>query len=392
MSSVKKIKANRKNSKLSTGPKDTRNSRYNATKYGITSKQAVVPAVDGPDAAERFDQSLAGLRQYFSPQGPLEDFLVDQIALGMQQQRRLLAYENSVIAEQTEYAIDKLDLGTQIYHDAVESMEIEAALASLEEQDDLREVSDPTYLVRFIREGLGYTDALPLGEPEDTKSVGDREVDVYTPEQLQDLIDFACGQGQWSEEELRGRLKDFLHELSLQKEQDRERLDVAVQKRIGRASIPEDMHLDKIFKYDTRLSNRIHKSLHELQRLQARRIDGQPAATAAVDVSVAVDAPMVEEVHPQVDQSQEISAPTLEGRLGQRDRANQKDGANTSSSNEKELTEAGDPVPAELEAKRPLPLRGSAKGIPLATYLGLDRAEKEPRPTGRSARGRRRRA
>ena len=77
MVSKRKTEANRKNAQLSTGPRDTTSTRYNAVKHGITPQRAIIPMVDGPDATERFDATLDGLRQNFDPQGTLESFLVD---------------------------------------------------------------------------------------------------------------------------------------------------------------------------------------------------------------------------------------------------------------------------------------------------------------------------
>ena len=107
MVSKKKIAANRNNAQTSTGPKDTSKSRYNAVTQGITSKQAVVPAVDGPDATERFNAILDGLRRELCPQGTSESSLVDQIAMALLQQRRLLAYESAVIESPAETLFTK---------------------------------------------------------------------------------------------------------------------------------------------------------------------------------------------------------------------------------------------------------------------------------------------
>ena len=67
MASKMKRAANRENAQLSTGPTDTSKSRYNAVTHGITPKQAVVLAVDGPDATERFNAILDGLRRELCP-------------------------------------------------------------------------------------------------------------------------------------------------------------------------------------------------------------------------------------------------------------------------------------------------------------------------------------
>ena len=69
MASKRKKAANLKNAQLSTGPTDTSKSRYNAVTHGITSKQAVVLAVDGPAATERSNAILDGCDANFARKG-----------------------------------------------------------------------------------------------------------------------------------------------------------------------------------------------------------------------------------------------------------------------------------------------------------------------------------
>ena len=121
----KKLAANRKNAQLSAGSKETSKSRYNAIKHGISSEQAIVPAVDGPDSTERFNAILDRLRQGLDPQRTLESCLLDQIAMALQQQKRLLAYENAVIHGQVEAAITRWSGRSQVDRAIVE---MEAAL------------------------------------------------------------------------------------------------------------------------------------------------------------------------------------------------------------------------------------------------------------------------
>ena len=102
MVSKRKSAANWRNAQLSTGPKDTTKTRHNALKHGISSEQAVVPTVDGNNAAKLYDDRRNGLWQDLSPQGTLESVLVDRIALSMHQHTRMLAYENAAIQLQAE--------------------------------------------------------------------------------------------------------------------------------------------------------------------------------------------------------------------------------------------------------------------------------------------------
>ncbi len=78
MTSEKQIKANRRNSLKSTGPKtpDGKSaSRYNATKHGLLSREVLLPGED--EAAFRELGEL--LREELQPVGELENLLVDRI-------------------------------------------------------------------------------------------------------------------------------------------------------------------------------------------------------------------------------------------------------------------------------------------------------------------------
>ena len=165
MASKRKRAANRKNVQLSTGPTDTSKSRYNAVTHRITSKQAVVLAVDGPDATERFNVILDGLRRELCPQGTLEASLVDQIAMALLQQRRLLAYESAVIQSHAEASITKWIERSQIERVTIDLVEMEAALARLDEPEGLSEVVDPTFLVNFLQERWSVSGESVLARP-----------------------------------------------------------------------------------------------------------------------------------------------------------------------------------------------------------------------------------
>ena len=68
---------------MSTGPHDTSQTRYNALKTGLTA-QGLSPM----DDTESFNNLETQLRTQFAPEGPLEDFLVRRIALGMVRRQR----------------------------------------------------------------------------------------------------------------------------------------------------------------------------------------------------------------------------------------------------------------------------------------------------------------
>jgi len=288
MVSKKKLAANRKNAQSSTGPNDTTNTRYNALKHGISSEQAIVPTVDGNDAAKLYDERRNGLWQDLSPQGTLESALVDRIALSMQQHTRLLAYENAVIQLQAESSSQRLVDLSQADRAIIER--VEALLTKLDRPEELAEAADLTYLLAFLQEGWGVSGEQNLGKPAQTKIEGDLELGIYSLEQRRSFIDFACEQSRSSEDELRAQFKEYLGQQLHRTEKELKRNNTQLDRRRGLASLPDDADLNRILKYQSRIDRGLYKNLHELQRLQAARQGEHPLVPAAVDVTVDVDA------------------------------------------------------------------------------------------------------
>ena len=95
--SERKAESNRRNARLSTGPKTARGkswSRLNALKHGILASQAVVATTEGREGRKAFEELVDGLAQDFAPVGTFEQSLVQQIAACIWRQRRLLMFEN----------------------------------------------------------------------------------------------------------------------------------------------------------------------------------------------------------------------------------------------------------------------------------------------------------
>ena len=72
MVSERKLAANRENAQLSTGPKDTSITRYNATSHGILSSSDVIEAIDGPGAHEVHADLVCQVWQELAPVGIIE--------------------------------------------------------------------------------------------------------------------------------------------------------------------------------------------------------------------------------------------------------------------------------------------------------------------------------
>ena len=98
----KKVEANRRNSKLSRGPRTERGrhiAKFNAVTLGLFAKHVVIPCCDGYNAEKDFQSLLDGLHQEFLPIGSYEEWLVVKIAECMWRLRRATRFESGAVRE-----------------------------------------------------------------------------------------------------------------------------------------------------------------------------------------------------------------------------------------------------------------------------------------------------
>jgi hypothetical protein len=111
--SPRKIEANRRNARKSTGARTTRGklaSRSNAIKHGILSSEIVIRTGGGAENPAEFQQLLQGLTDYFQPLGIMEELLVQKLAMLFWRQKRATRFENAEIRRSYAQQDDKLDL------------------------------------------------------------------------------------------------------------------------------------------------------------------------------------------------------------------------------------------------------------------------------------------
>lgn len=149
-----------------------------------------------------------------------------------------------------------------------------------------------------------------------------------------------------------------------------ERISQKIEGCKAEAGLPDDAELNQILRYDARISNRVFKNLHELQRLQANRLNGKPVATSAVDVTLTVDSPILDDSNPDV--SENHNSPSVRECLeaGDITAADKVSLIDQSTMTQEEQTGNGelvqnvnDPVRSGLQGNR-------NKGIKLKDYLG----------------------
>ena len=98
--SERKLGANRRNAQLSTGPRTAagkRHSRRNACKHGLLASKLLIADGLGAEDAEAFRKLLLNLHRDLAPQGELEEFLAEKIAICIWRERRVLECEAGII-------------------------------------------------------------------------------------------------------------------------------------------------------------------------------------------------------------------------------------------------------------------------------------------------------
>jgi hypothetical protein len=99
MSSLRRIDASRANGAKSRGPitaEGKLNSSRNATRHGLLARTVVL---DGEDV-EAFTQLLQALTEQFNPSGPVENALIETMAVARWREMRLWAMEKAGLAHQ----------------------------------------------------------------------------------------------------------------------------------------------------------------------------------------------------------------------------------------------------------------------------------------------------
>ncbi len=102
--SAKQIAANRANATRSTGPRTAEGksrSRLNAMRHGLLATEAVNRASEGAAARAAFDELTDRLENHYQPQGPVEEILVQKIAVATWRLKRLLRFEARGICDES---------------------------------------------------------------------------------------------------------------------------------------------------------------------------------------------------------------------------------------------------------------------------------------------------
>lgn len=229
--SEKKQAANRWNAQKSTGSKTQAGkarSRWNAMKHGLLAKHAVVEEYEN---RKEFSNLLRVLRAEFQPSGVIEEILVERIADCYWNLGRIAALKR---AHMTKWLKDNKQL-------------------------------DSFWLTALLKAASTYQSKL---DQEGAWSWARHHIVAWVA-RLHLVESGTCSEEEakaMSDEESWRHYRDFAFEsLEQAEKRDRATLDAL-------GGIPmTDETLQKLYRYETTIENRLFKALHELERLQGPR-------------------------------------------------------------------------------------------------------------------------
>lgn len=288
--SVKQIEANRKNALHSRGPTTREGkqvSRLNALKYGLRTKELIIPGQEDP---AEFEAILRELYDDWEPKGHTELHLVEQIALAEWRLRRVyraelgeirsqmasrVASEASEVEDEIEQAFDhfrerlpqilgKSTAGIAYLRGAVLDAldELQGQGTVSEDACDYLELvfgtgtdsSGTTLRARFLEETPEEEE-----NEENPESDGERRVRLTRAKKkaARNLLEMTLENLDRQERKLR--------------KQERTAHEIAQQQ----LSIPECPELERLERYETAIKRDLHRTINLLERLQRQR-RGEP--------------------------------------------------------------------------------------------------------------------
>ncbi|MFH1373303.1 MAG: hypothetical protein ABII79_05885 [bacterium] len=292
VSSPAKIAANRRNAKKSTGPKTKRGKaivRYNAMKHGLLAKEAVITVGDGKENEADFGKTLQSLVDDFQPVGPMEQILVERIAVSYWRLRRALRAETGAIRNQLDSFIwtsarkAESDLKHNMrFSDLPECREsimtdpkglqllideLEVVKTQIEEDGHISEHSIERLFEFYGRTDLNTGSLLNYYNRLADKVVnGDSGVSQVEPLNEEERKQTLLGLVKWEISSLKKTLK-----------QAETKVKLGLQAESMALSIPDANTTNTCLRYETTIERQLYRALNQLERLQrARKGDAVP--------------------------------------------------------------------------------------------------------------------
>lgn len=297
MTTKKQIEANKKNAKKGGVKTEIGKSiiKYNALTHGLLAQEVVITVGEGAESHEEFNCLLDDLMGQFQAVGPVEEMLVEKIAVAYWRLRRACRYEVGLVRRKLDCATDKfyeeVDTDQQIDEkiaeetDAVEAWKwekrellkkhkAEKPLDDTFEQTDVWDWYEDS--ISFLLPRTAENDRIPMASEDIRKHLNDNVGwdDNYLWEQLIATCD--------------KHISEHLEQIeAYSKEKTHNKLKLDVTKRLG--NIPSKEELDRLLRYEGAIERQLYKAMNQLERMQRLRLGDHVPAPVEVDVEVNTD-------------------------------------------------------------------------------------------------------
>jgi hypothetical protein len=308
-SSQRRIEANRRNAKRSTGPRTPRGKKIvsrNALKHGLLAREVVISGGDGEESQQEFDALVARLQKHYRPSGAMEEMLVERIVTCWWRLARVHRAETGEIRKELDSAYFDSDVSASnkasvgfwmadllnpevrnkasvpMFHPNSNMQERLEVLAKTQSEIKKDVLGAFLLLLDLMRVKRDLTEVGHLSD-----SVRERLLDrfAFCDSRLVILCDlFKAEQNNAEKEQLRSgdgvdARKDIVMHLI---NSEMERLESLIQDAPTREeheraadmqirSLPSAEKADRLLRYETHLERQLYRAMDQLERCQRRR-------------------------------------------------------------------------------------------------------------------------
>ena len=268
--SERKLRANRRNAKLSTGPRDTGNSKYNALKHGLLSKAAIIRSGEAKEDPLELTALVDALWKDFEPVGTMEEILVDRIAACYWRLRRVQRAEVGEIQGAADRAADDTMIEAAERLRAAQDMRprlkgmLEDARERIVQQGFLTQ-GQFTELAGVHGLDAGVTASwlfdlatLPLDAPESNREDADNAGEIAALVSVKD--------------DILQRIEGLLKSREAEDDALNEWYELKKETAVLSCQLPDTAALENIIRYEGAIERQMYRALNELKRLQASRL------------------------------------------------------------------------------------------------------------------------
>jgi len=272
MTTEKQLEMNQQNAQKSTGPKTEEGkavAKVNAVKHGILSDAVVITKGEGQERKEVYLRLYDGLRDYFKPEGTMEEALVEQITVTLWRKRRVLRFELGCLRKQLD-----------AYQEAARASDDEDIL-SRRRKTAYKQLVEAQQRLTSYQEGKAdlengcdiLSDEAAEAWVENYLAVAERHgLEAKEPTEVRDQL---VAQG-LTEAQIRQELLQVDKEGFQETQAEIEALEPQAALELERlallGSVPASgLDLDKIIRYEASLDRQLYKAINQLERLQRRR-------------------------------------------------------------------------------------------------------------------------